>query len=187
MDVFSLQSEVYERTKVEEIALQDYLLACRDDPGMRAARGGENDRRDRRARTGRYQPRPEAQPDISEPNDQALPAFADLYGMDETIERIVGFFRHASQGLDERKQILYLLGPVGGGKSTVAEILKRLMEHEPVYVIKAGEQISPVFESPMGLFNPERMGNLLEDKHNIPRRLLTGLISPWVVKRLDEF
>jgi predicted Ser/Thr protein kinase len=31
--------------------------------------------------------------------------------MEETIERIVGFFRHASQGLEERKQILYLLGP----------------------------------------------------------------------------
>ena len=107
--------------------------------------------------------------------------------MDETIERIVGFFRHASQGLEERKQILYLLGPVGGGKSTVAEILKRLMEQEPIYVLKAGDQISPVFESPLGLFNPERMGDLLEDKYNIPQRLLTGLISPWAVKRLDEY
>jgi serine protein kinase len=37
--------------------------------------------------------------------------------MEETIERIVAFFRHAAQGLEERKQILYLLGPVGGGKS----------------------------------------------------------------------
>jgi len=34
---------------------------------------------------------------------------------EETIERIVGFFRHAAQGLEERKQIVYLLGPVGGG------------------------------------------------------------------------
>jgi serine protein kinase len=38
--------------------------------------------------------------------------------MEETIERIVSFFRHAAQGLEERKQILYLLGPVGGGKSS---------------------------------------------------------------------
>ncbi len=30
--------------------------------------------------------------------------------MEETIERIVGFIRHAAQGLEERKQILYLLG-----------------------------------------------------------------------------
>jgi len=47
---------------------------------------------------------------------RVYPAFAGFYGMEETIERIVGFFRHAAQGLEERKQILYLLGPVGGGK-----------------------------------------------------------------------
>ncbi|MBF0334007.1 MAG: substrate-binding domain-containing protein, partial [Alphaproteobacteria bacterium] len=39
-----------------------------------------------------------------------------------------GFFRHAAQGLEERKQIIYLLGPVGGGKSSLAERLKTLME-----------------------------------------------------------
>ena len=49
---------------------------------------------------------------------KVYPAFTDFYGMEETIERIVGFFRHAAQGLEERKQILYLLGPVGGGKSS---------------------------------------------------------------------
>jgi predicted Ser/Thr protein kinase len=27
------------------------------------------------------------------------PAFAEFYGMEETIERIVAFFRHAAQGL----------------------------------------------------------------------------------------
>ena len=45
--------------------------------------------------------------------------------MEDTIERIVGYFRYASQGLEERKQILYLLGPVGGGKSSLAERLKK--------------------------------------------------------------
>ena len=59
---------------------------------------------------------------------RVYPAFAEFYGMEETIERIVGFFRHAAQGLEERKQILYLLGPVGGGKSSLAERLKALME-----------------------------------------------------------
>ena len=55
------------------------------------------------------------------------PAFAGFYGMEDTIERLVGFFRHAAQGLEERKQILYLLGPVGGGKSSLAERIKALM------------------------------------------------------------
>jgi predicted Ser/Thr protein kinase len=78
------------------------------------------------------------------------PAFRDLYGMEEVIEHIVSYFRHAAQGLEEKKQILYLLGPVGGGKSTLAEKLKYLIERVPFYAIKG----SPVHESPLGLFNP---------------------------------
>ncbi len=89
---------------------------------------------------------------------RVYPAFAEFYGMEETIERIVGFFRHAAQGLEERKQILYLLGPVGGGKSSLAERLKPLMEIDPIYVLKAGNEISPVFESPLGLFDPDTHG-----------------------------
>ena len=56
------------------------------------------------------------------------PAFEEFYGMEEAIEQIVSYFKHAAQGLEERKQILYLLGPVGGGKSSLAERLKALME-----------------------------------------------------------
>ena len=47
--------------------------------------------------------------------------------------------------------------------------------------------ISPVFESPLGLFNPAKMGDAIQDKYGIPKRRLTGLMSPWAVKRLDEF
>src|SRR5690349_11965051 len=73
-------------------------------------------------------------------------AFAGFDGMEETLERIVGFFRDAAQGLEERKQMLHLLGPVGGGKSPLAERLKSLMEVHPTYVLKAGGELSPVFE-----------------------------------------
>jgi serine protein kinase len=118
---------------------------------------------------------------------RVFPAFADFYGMEETIERIVGFFRHAAQGLEERKQVLYLLGPVGGGKSSLAERLKLLMEKLPIYVLRAGKEISPIFESPLGLFDPLRMGDTLERQYRIPKRRLTGLASPWALKRLDEF
>ena len=51
------------------------------------------------------------------------PAFKDFYGLEEPIEQVVSHFRHAAQGLEEKKQILYLLGPVGGGKSSIAERL----------------------------------------------------------------
>ncbi len=107
--------------------------------------------------------------------------------MEETIERIVSFFRHAAQGLEERKQILYLLGPVGGGKSSLAERLKLLMEANPIYVLKAGDDISPVFESPLNLFDPVTMGPMLLQQYGVPTRRLSGLMSPWCLKRLDEF
>src|SRR5688572_18568960 len=61
------------------------------------------------------------------------------------------------------------------------------MEQEPIYVLKAGDQMSPVFESPLGLFDPERMGPMLEERYGIPPRRLTNLLSPWAIKRLDEF
>ena len=114
-------------------------------------------------------------------------AFKDFYGLEETIERIVGFFRHAAQGLEEKKQILYLLGPVGGGKSSIADRLKDLMEKCPVYVLATNDGVSPIFESPLGLFDPASMGRMLEDRYGIPQRLLMGNMSPWAVKRLDEF
>ncbi|MBB3657808.1 serine protein kinase [Rhizobium sp. BK650] len=118
---------------------------------------------------------------------RTYPAFEGFFGMEETIERIVSFFRHAAQGLEERKQILYLLGPVGGGKSSLAERLKQLMEVIPIYVLKAGDELSPVFESPLNLFDPLTMGPLLHKEYGIPTRRLSGLMSPWCVKRLDEF
>ena len=104
-------------------------------------------------------------------------------GMEECIDQIVSYFRHAAQGLEEKKQILYLLGPVGGGKSSLAEKLKQLMEKVPFYAIKG----SPVFESPLGLFNATEDGAILEEEFGIPRRYLNTIMSPWATKRLQEF
>lgn len=185
-DVFNLFSEIYTSTAQEEMSLQEYLLGCRDDPSLYATAPermieaiGDPKLIDTSSdeRLGRI---------FANRTIKIYPAFADFYGMEDTIERIVGYFRYASQGLEERKQILYLLGPVGGGKSSLAEGLKKLMEKRPIYTLKVADQISPVFESPLGLFHPERMADLLEDKYGIARRRLNGLISPWAAKRLDE-
>ena len=185
-DVFDLFSKVYANAAQEEISLQQYLLACREDKSMYASAPermveaiGEPNLIDtsKDERLGRI---------FSNRTVKVYPSFSDFYGMEDTIERIAGYFRYASQGLEERKQILYLLGPVGGGKSSLAERLKKLMEQRPIYTLKAGNQISPVFESPLGLFHPDRMGDLFEDKYGIARRRLNGLISPWAAKRLDE-
>jgi serine protein kinase len=61
------------------------------------------------------------------------------------------------------------------------------MEERPIYVLKAGDKVSPIYESPLGLFDPTRQSGKLEDDYGIPRRRLNGLCSGWAVKRLDEF
>ncbi len=186
-DVFSGYALEYDRRRESSMSLQEYLEGCRGDPMMYAsaperilAAIGEPEMVDtsRDPRLGRI---------FLNRTVRRYPAFSEFHGMEETIERIVGFFRHAAQGLEERKQILYLLGPVGGGKSSLAERLKALMEVHPVYVLKAGDAVSPVFESPLGLFDPERHGPVLEERYGVPRRRLSGFMSPWAVKRLDEF
>lgn len=110
-------------------------------------------------------------------------AFHDFYGLEEVIERIVAFFRHAAQGLEESRQILYLLGPVGSAKSSIAERLKQLMEKEPIYVLADEEgNTSPIHESPLGLFSVDDA-----DELGIPTRYLTLKASPWAQKRVDEY
>jgi len=186
-DLFSDYARTYEARRQTEMTLEEYLRGCRADPLMYAsaperllAAIGEPTIVDtsRDPRLGRI---------FMNRTIRTYSSFAEFYGMEETIEQIVGFFRHASQGLEERKQILYLLGPVGGGKSSLAERLKALMETYPIYALKAGDEISPVFESPLALFDPEENGPGIEDQYGIPRRRLSGLVSPWCRKRLDEF
>jgi serine protein kinase len=186
-DLFTSFARSYDARRAADMSLSEYLEGCRKDPMMYAsaperilAAIGAPEMVDtaKDPRLGRI---------FMNRTVRLYPAFSEFYGMEETIERIVSFFRHAAQGLEERKQILYLLGPVGGGKSSLAERLKALIEHHPVYVLKAGNELSPVFESPLGLFEPETMGPAIEDRYGIPRRRLTGLMSPWCLKRLDEF
>jgi serine protein kinase len=116
------------------------------------------------------------------------PAFNDFYGMEEAIERIVGYFKHSAQGLEERKQILYLLGPVGGGKSSLAERLKELIQKFPIYVLVDSDgEISPVFETPLNLFDPAIYANDLQSEYGIERRYISGIASPWAIKRLKRY
>ena len=154
MDVIANFAQRYERTREEELSLEDYLAECKRNP-LAYATAAE--------RMLKAIGEPQM---IETRHDQRLsrifankiiklyPAFAEFYGMEDSIEQVVSYFRHAAQGLEEKKQILYLLGPVGGGKSSIAERLKQLMEHVPFYSIKG----SPVNESPLGLFDIDEDG-----------------------------
>ncbi|MBY4641257.1 PrkA family serine protein kinase [Gluconacetobacter entanii] len=186
-NVFSLATAMRDEHREVEMGLSDYLEHCKADPSCYATAAERMLSAIGEAETIDTSRDPRLSRIFMNRTVRIYPAFSDFYGMEETIEQIVGFFRHAAQGLEERKQILYLLGPVGGGKSSLGERLKALMEKEPIYALKAGREISPVFESPLGLFDPERMGPALERQYGIPRRLLTGIASPWAIKRLEEF
>ena len=127
MSIFSHYQDRYEATQQEELSIQDYLDLCKKDPSVYATAAermlsaiGEAELVDtsKDSRQSRI---------FSNKVIKRYPVFDEFYGMEEAIEQIVSFFKHAAQGLEERKQILYLLGPVGGGKSSLAEKLKALM------------------------------------------------------------
>ena len=84
--------------------------------------------------------------------------FADeLFGIEGPISKIVEYFKSAGQRLEVRKRILLLMGPVGGGKSTIVTMLKRGLERwsrtadGAVYAIKD----CPMHEEPLHLIPPE--------------------------------
>ena len=183
MSFFQSYQRRYESACEEELSLQEYLDLCKRDPWAYAS-------------VAERMLKAIGEPEVVDTGTverlsrifankvlRTYPAFKDFYGMEEVIENIVAYFRHGAQGLEEKKQILYLLGPVGGGKSSLAEKLKSLLEKVPFYAIKG----SPLQESPLGLFSLEEDGQVLEGEYGIPLRYLTSVMSPWAVKRLREF
>lgn len=115
--------------------------------------------------------------------------FSDFYGAEaiEAVERLVSFLRAASQGLEEAKQILYFLGPVGSAKSSMAERLKDLAEKEPFYVLAYKQDDGtlipgPLYESPLGLIPRDKAPEMLHH-FDIPKMFIKDNASPWAVKR----
>ncbi|MBP5996652.1 MAG: PrkA family serine protein kinase [Azonexus sp.] len=183
MSILTRYQSRYEAQQEEEMSIQEYLDICKSDPKAYATVAermllaiGEPELVDTRTDSRRSRI-------FANKMLKLYPAFREFYGMEEVIEHIVSYFRHAAQGLEEKKQILYLLGPVGGGKSSLAERLKYLIEKVPFYAVKG----SPVHESPLSLFNVMEDGPILEEDYGIPRRYLGTIMSPWAVKRLHEF
>jgi len=89
----------------------------------------------------------------------------ELFGIEEPIARIVEYFKSAAQRLEVRKRILLLMGPVGGGKSTIVTMLKRGLEEwtrneaGAVYAIKD----CPMHEEPLHLIPAELRAEI--EKH----------------------
>lgn len=181
MKILELFKEEYQNKQSEVFSFSDYIKAAKKDPSLYATPA------ERMLKAiGKYKR-------VDTSKDSRLSrifgnrviriyeAFNDFYGLEEVIDRIVSFFTHASQNLEESRQILYLLGPVGSAKSSLVERLKQLMEKEPIYVLADKDgNMSPIHESPLGLLP----ANVLKEL-GIPR--LYPLPSPWATKRLKEY
>ena len=166
MTIFDHYQARYEAAKEEEYTISEFLEICRNDKSAYASASerllmaiGEPEMVD-------TSQDPTLSRIFSNRVIARYPAFSEFYGMEEASEQIVSYLKHAAQGLEECKQVLYLLGPVGGGKSSLAERLKELMQAYPIYTLaveKDGEtDLSPVFESPLGLFEPDEYASLLQ-------------------------
>jgi serine protein kinase len=183
MSIFDHVQSRFDAQLEEEMSLAEYLELCKTDPAAYASAperlllaigAPEIVDTSKDTRLSRI---------FSNKLIKRYPTFEHFYGMEEAIEKIVAFLTHAAQGLEESKQVLYLLGPVGGGKSSLAEKLKELMQSVPFYAIKG----SPVFESPLNLFDVNEDGQILQEEYGIAKRYLKGIMSPWAAKRLKEF
>ncbi|MGL6259136.1 PrkA family serine protein kinase [Vibrio sp. WXL103] len=187
MSIFDHYQSRYEAAKDEELSIQEFLSLCKDDKSAYANAAerlllaiGEPEIIDtaQDPRLSRI---------FSNRVISRYKEFEDFYGMEDSIEQIVSYLKHAAQGLEERKQILYLLGPVGGGKSSLAEKLKALMQKMPIYVLSANGERSPVNDHPFCLFDVNEDGELLKKEYGIEKRYIRSIMSPWAAKRLHEF
>jgi serine protein kinase len=52
----------------------------------------------------------------------------EIFGIEKPLQQIVDYFHSAAQRLEVRKRVLLLMGPVGGGKSTIVHLIKRGLE-----------------------------------------------------------
>ncbi|GHO87790.1 PrkA family serine protein kinase [Dictyobacter formicarum] len=86
----------------------------------------------------------------------------EIFGIEKPLQQIVDYFHSAAQRLEVRKRILLLMGPVGGGKSTIVHLIKRGLEaysrtpEGAIYAIKD----CPMHEEPLHLIPYELRGDV---------------------------
>jgi serine protein kinase len=103
----------------------------------------------------------------------------DFFGMEATIANVVRYFHSASLRGEESRQVLYLVGPVGSGKSSLVERLKHGLENlPPVYSVDG----CPMFEDPLHLI-PRHLRKEFEKMLGIK---IEGDLCPVCRYRLKE-
>jgi len=123
-----------------------------------------------------------------EVDERGVPRFEffedEIFGIEKSLQQIVEYFQSAAQRLEVRKRILLLMGPVGGGKSTIVWLLKRGLEKYTrtdggaVYAIQG----CPMHEEPLHLI-PEAMRAEIQQEYGI---YIEGELCPACRYRLEH-
>ena len=126
MDIYSSFANRFEKTREEEFSLEEYLALCKEDPAtyatagerMLAAIGEPRDLVDTR-----HDPR--LSRIFANKVIKIYPAFREFYGMEEVIEQVVSYFRHAAQGWKRRSRSCICWARWAAASRRIAERLKR--------------------------------------------------------------
>ncbi|MCW3490690.1 PrkA family serine protein kinase [Dethiobacter alkaliphilus] len=103
----------------------------------------------------------------------------EFFGIDKTLMKIVGYFHAAAMRGEEARQVLYLVGPVGAGKSSIMEALKKALEiSPPIYALKG----CPMREEPLHLI-PKHLRAEFEELLQVQ---IEGDLCPVCRYRLKE-
>ncbi len=92
----------------------------------------------------------------------------EIFGLDDTLAKIVQYFESSSRRLEIRKRILLFVGPPAGGKSSIVALIKQALENYTrtdagaVYAIKG----CPMQEEPLHLI-PHQLRPRLLREHGI--------------------
>ena len=103
----------------------------------------------------------------------------EFYGIDKVIMKLVSYFKSAAMKGEEARQVLYLVGPVGAGKSSIVESLKSALEDcEPVFALKG----CPMHEEPLHLI-PKHLRPKFEEMLGVQ---IEGDLCPVCKYRLNH-
>jgi len=108
----------------------------------------------------------------------------ELYGINETIERVVDYFKAAAAGSEVGRRLLLLLGPPSGGKSSMVILLKRGLEeysHTDAGAVY-GIHGCPVHESPLHLV-PHTLRGQFRSTYGVD---IGGELCPYCASRLQH-
>lgn len=108
----------------------------------------------------------------------------EIYGIEKPLAQVVEYFQSAAQRLEVRKRILLLMGPVGGGKSTIVSMIKRGLENHTRTDEGAAYAIQgcPMHEEPLHLV-PEPLRDEIMKEYGI---YIEGDLCPVCRWRLEN-